>query len=493
MKQKSTIIAMYLPQFHRVPDNDKWWGEGFTDWVSAKNAKPLFEGHNQPHIPLNENYYDLLQKKTMKWQAQLMHQYGVDGMCIYHYWFKDGRQILEKPAENLLNWKDIDMPFCFCWANETWARSWSNLSEKNAWADAYEKNSGEETGILLEQKYGTEIDWEKHFNYLLSFFKDSRYIKVDNKPLFLIYKTSKISRIDAMLVFWNELALRNGLDGIYCIGANASNVPDEVLDGKLVIEPSASIGNTLGDTSDGVKTVQYKDLWDNVLSYQEIGGKVYYGGFVGFDDTPRRGKRGTCVTNGSPELFKKYLLQLLKKNILCGNEITFINAWNEWGEGMHLEPSVRDSYSYLEKMLEAKKEIENVSIEYELKMPEIIPKDTLYFRTLHHWFELKEKNISLNNYFKENIFRKIAVYGYGIFAQHLMEELRDSETIVEYIIDKRDGICAKKPVYLPQDPLPDVDAVIVCSFYYYKEIFLELKKKGMDNVISFETIINELR
>lgn len=124
------IFTMYLPQFHRTLENDAWWGEGFTDWVSTKNVAPLFSGHVQPRIPLNSNYYDLTEKETMKWQAELMHQYGIDGMCIYHYWFKDGRKVLEKPAENLLKWKDIDMPFCFYWANESWARSWSNVPEK---------------------------------------------------------------------------------------------------------------------------------------------------------------------------------------------------------------------------------------------------------------------------------------------------------------------------------------------------------------------------
>ena len=116
------VIAMYLPQFHRVKENDEWWGEGFTEWTAVRGAKQLFNGHYQPRIPQNRNYYDLLEKDTMLWQASLMKQYGIDGMCIYHYWFKDGRKILEKPAENLLQWKDVDMPFCFSWANETWAR-----------------------------------------------------------------------------------------------------------------------------------------------------------------------------------------------------------------------------------------------------------------------------------------------------------------------------------------------------------------------------------
>lgn len=126
------VIAMYLPQFHRVKENDIWWGEGFTEWTSVRSAERLFPGHEQPHVPLHGNYYDLLQPETMRWQAELMKRFGVDGMCFYHYYFKDGRKILEKPAENLLQWKDIDMPFCFSWANESWVRSWSRLSKVSA-------------------------------------------------------------------------------------------------------------------------------------------------------------------------------------------------------------------------------------------------------------------------------------------------------------------------------------------------------------------------
>ncbi len=129
------IIAMYLPQYHRTPENDEWWGEGFTDWEAVKKAKPLFEGHNQPRVPLNDNYYDLLEKNTMQWQADLMHEYGIDGMCIYHYWFKDGRQVLEKPAENLLRWTDIDMPFCFCWAK--FYIFWALCLRSPCWLDSF--------------------------------------------------------------------------------------------------------------------------------------------------------------------------------------------------------------------------------------------------------------------------------------------------------------------------------------------------------------------
>lgn len=140
MDKVPKAIAMYLPQFHNVKENNMWWGEGFTDWRAMECAKPLFDGHKQPKCPLNNYKYDLMDKKTMQWQADLMHKYHVYGLCFYHYWFKEGKKILEKPAENLLKWKDIDMPFCFCWANESWVRSWSKLNNQNVWASQFETN-----------------------------------------------------------------------------------------------------------------------------------------------------------------------------------------------------------------------------------------------------------------------------------------------------------------------------------------------------------------
>ena len=181
------VYAFYLPQLHRVPENDAWWGEGFTEWETAKKAEPLFPGHYQPHCPLGGKEYDLLDKSTFEWQADLMHQYGVDGLIFYHYWFEDGKRILEKPAENLLRWKEIEMPFCFGWANESWKRTWDRFSSGNVWCSS-DKESVTDKQTLLCQKYGGERDWIEHFEYLLPFFKDERYIRIENRPVIYIYK-----------------------------------------------------------------------------------------------------------------------------------------------------------------------------------------------------------------------------------------------------------------------------------------------------------------
>ena len=190
---KSTrTLAMYLPQFHEVPENSQWWGAGYTEWTAVKQAKPCFPGHEQPVIPMNGNYYDLLSKETMVWQAKLAKKYGVDGFCFYHYWFGRGRKILEKPAENLLKWTDIDLPFCFCWDPGTWARTWSKMG--NAWADAFEpekdKAQTRGDGILIQQDFGDASYWEAHFEYLLPFFRDERYLRVDGTPVFIFYNSN---------------------------------------------------------------------------------------------------------------------------------------------------------------------------------------------------------------------------------------------------------------------------------------------------------------
>lgn len=232
----SKVLAMYLPQFYRTKENDEWWGEGFTDWTTVRGAKPLFDGHIQPEVPLNENYYDLLDKETMRSQINLMQKHGIDGICIYHYWFKEGRQILEKPAENLLGWKDLNTQYCFCWANETWARTWSNFGDSNVWAAKYEKNRNyDDGGILLEQQYGNSKEWDKHFDYLLPFFKDERYIKYEDKPVFVIYRPKLIFCLEEMIELWNLLAKENGFSGVYFIFANCSQREEKLADRKSVV------------------------------------------------------------------------------------------------------------------------------------------------------------------------------------------------------------------------------------------------------------------
>lgn len=193
-------IAFYLPQFYTFPENDEWWGKGFTEWTNVKKAKPLFWGHQMPEVPYNNNYYDLSNVDNMIWQSKLAMKYGVDGFCYYHYWFKNGKKLLEIPVENMLNNEEVEIPFCLCWANEAWARTWD----------------GNEADVLMPQEYDEDIDsLKKHFYYLLPFFKDKRYIKEHNKPLFIIYKPYLIQDINKLMECWNELAIQEGFNGIF--------------------------------------------------------------------------------------------------------------------------------------------------------------------------------------------------------------------------------------------------------------------------------------
>lgn len=502
------IIVMYLPQFHRVKENDIWWGEGFTEWTAVKGGKPLFDEHYQPRVPQNRNYYDLLEKDTLLWQAALMKKYSVDGICMYHYWFKDGRKILEKPAENLLQWKDIDMPFCFCWANQTWARSWSLLSKKNTWVDDFEpKDDGTTDGILLEQRYGNEEQWKKHFEYLLPFFLDERYIRLEDKPLFLIYKTEDFPCLEEMLECWQEQAYSHGLKGLYVI-REASGVKKEGMAADICYQPGWSVEHmpkAYKYTRNGVSLTEYDDVWNAILD-EPVSGEKYLEGIVGFDDTPRRGTNGGAMVHASPEKFSYYMTELLAKSAANGKDICFLNAWNEWGEGMYLEPDEKYGERYLEAIPYAKdhylyriekyKDEGNAEQEKDLVLKSEqggrIDKNVYYLQLMDQWMTLKEKGISITDRMVNAGFKKVAIYGYGVLGRHFLQEILNSKVAAEYIIDmQKEKLHTDLKVYLPSDDLPEVDAVIVSAAYYYDEIYVNLRRKGISKVISLETILYE--
>jgi hypothetical protein len=354
------ILAMYLPQYHEIIENNMWWGEGYTEWNAVKSAKPLYRGHNQPRIPLDGNYYDLLNNslETWLWQAELAKKYNVHGFCIYHYWF-NGKQLLEKPAELLRENEEIDLKYCFCWANETWTKTWYGL----------------ENEILMKQEYGNEKSWEKHFEYLLPFFKDSRYIKIRNKPMFNIYHSYEIEKLDDMLNLWNKKAKENGFDGIFIVSGNTGanlELREDLVDAYYNFEPGYSLKHKIG-ASDKLKyyartwTVQKinkifnKELLErkvdirsiykvNTIDKERLTNKpVYLGTLPMWDNTPRRSYKGLEYVNSSPQLFLENLKQI-KKSSNYNNEdyYVYLNAWNEWGEGCYIEPDEKYNYEFLE-------------------------------------------------------------------------------------------------------------------------------------------------
>lgn len=366
MKKKTKVVAMYLPQYHRIPENDIWWGEGYTDWKAVKDAKPLFKEHNQPRIPKDGKYYDLSQVESIRKQAELANKYDVYGFGIYHYWFSSEQVLLDKPAQIIKEHKDINTHFFFMWDNGSWKRTWSNVKFSNSWAPLYEANtSGPE--ILAQLEYGDEVEWKKHFDYLLPYFKDERYIKLNGKPLFGIFnQNNEPETLKKMFKYWNKCAVEEGLNGITILGkSNASKIC--ISDYQFDYEPAthAWVGKTnikkavlrLKDVirlkCKKLKTYRYKNVWSKIIKDIDSNEKNLPGAFVRYDDTPRRGKNSSIVLGETPELFEQYMVKLLEKSNNLNKEFVFLTAWNEWGEGSYLEPDSVDGEDYLKALKNA--------------------------------------------------------------------------------------------------------------------------------------------
>lgn len=360
------IIANYLPQFHEIEENNKWWGKGYTDWEAVKGAVPLRNGHIQPNVPLNHNYYDLSNIDTIRWQAELARKYEIYGFAMYHYWFNSDLHILDKPCILLQQDKSININYCFIWDNATWKRTWSNVKFGNDWGSNNMQNdqNNSENGILAELIYGNEKDWAIHFEYLLQFFKDDRYIKVDNKPLFGIFsQDNDKDTLSKMFQYWDELARNNGFNGIAMLGKrNHHNIRITPFEYDYEPVQHAWMRYTyLGKAYQKIRTIihrkfdivdiyNYDKIWNNILkSAVKCEDKTrFYGAFVNYDDTPRRGKKGKIVSGGTPEKFSKYVQELLNISSQQSKEFIFLTAWNEWGEGAYMEPDERNEYKYLE-------------------------------------------------------------------------------------------------------------------------------------------------
>ena len=536
---KPKIMTFYLPQFHAIPENDEWWGEGFTDWISAKNAKPLFPGHYQPRLPEHDYYYNLLDKETMRWQAELAKKAGVYGFCIYHYWFGDDKQLLEKPAENLLKWQDIDINYCFSWANESWICSWSKIGG-NPWIETVGKEE-DGNGVLVKQKYGGKKEWRKHFEYLLPFFQDRRYIKKDNKPVFVIFRPKNIKRLNAMIVYWNLLAVEYGFSGIYFIGTNAGDWKEIGMDAGVIYEPDFSFkekGKNViraGKQRELLASVNitipymysFDKIWHRILTRPSMEG-VYYGGLVGFDDSPRKGKKGRIMLGTSPSKFGRYFRSLYKKALSRGDEYIFLTAWNEWGEGAYLEPDNKYGMRYLQeisniinskydcslqkKKTEKKKGIttgltlsrgsfvgakavESKQSEKKIEPNEQLQKLGEFYRLLLKWLEIEQRGYSLRTYFVENEYKTVAIYGMKELGERLYGELKDSAIEVKYIIDKNaDALSLDVDVDIitPEESLEAVDVIVVTAVHYMDEIEEMLKQKVDYDILSLKEIINEM-
>lgn len=366
MKQfsKPKVLAMYLPQFHETPENNQFWGKGFTDWHSVKHAESYFEGHVQPKVPLDENYYDLSDPSVIKQQAILARNYGIDGFCIYHYWFENDKKVLYKPAEILLANPEIDINYCFMWDNNSWIRSWSKI-DGNAWAPAYEKPAKEENDYLLKVEYGSCSQWKKHFEYLLPFFMDCRYIKIDNKPVFGFFSTKNGNELRQMGEYWDKLAIENGFCGMYLISRNDPFIQKNIFKTEFIYQPAASTWQRRDAIVRHLKKYfplkkkakkpicyDYDKVWKRILleSKMKARKEIVLCGFVNYDDTPRRGVKGKIIVGGNPEKFGKYFKKLYELSCDYQKDILFLMAWNEWGEGAYMEPDQKSKFLYLQEI-----------------------------------------------------------------------------------------------------------------------------------------------
>ncbi len=341
-------LALNLPQFHRIPENDEWWGEGFTEWTNVRRSKPLFEGHYQPDGPLDGNYYDLSTPGAIIRQHQLAREYGLYGFIYYHYWF-NGKKLLEKPVEMLLDLPEATQSFCLCWANEPWTRVWDG-------------KSGE---VIMPQTFGDRDEWLSHIEYLMCFFRDERYIKIGDMPVLYVYSPSRIPRFDEMVKFWNSALVSRGFGPLYLVefisGFNPS--PHSAYSSAVMeFEPLYSARYQIGPLiycrralAKKLKCPDYVDydyLWKKLLKKDRAyeGRAVVKCGFTRFDNTPRKGRRALVTVGATPEKFGAYFAEMVRRPRVDQSDMVVVNAWNEWGEGAVLEPDEQFGFGWLEAL-----------------------------------------------------------------------------------------------------------------------------------------------
>ena len=348
------LIAFHLPQFHPIPQNDQWWGTGFTEWTNVAKARPLFRGHHQPRLPADLGYYDLRLPEARAAQADLARRHGIEGFCYWHYWFH-GQRLLERPVDEILATGQPDFPFCLAWANESWSRSWLG--------DDHDRQ------ILVEQRYSEEDD-RKHARWLARAFADSRYIRIHGRPLLVVYKPKALPDSRRTTDIFRDECLRRGLPEPYLVGIDAHcpgtdmrqlgfdmtehHEPQLGALGSDAFRDAASFSKFRRNLGKGVISSTFK-----IYSYAEstelmarlrLAFPHFPCCFVSWDNTARRGHHAIVIVNSTPDLFRGQL-DLMARSVLHKDReerVVFINAWNEWAEGMYLEPDSTFGHAYLE-------------------------------------------------------------------------------------------------------------------------------------------------
>ena len=362
------ILAFYLPQYYPTPTNDRWYGTGFTEWTNVGKARPLFRGHYQPHVPADLGYYDLRNVETQRKQSELAKEAGIDGFVYYHYWFGDGDMELDIPLQHLIADRDNDFPFCVCWANQSWySKFWNH-------------DAACEAKLVKEQKYDDEAGIEAHFKYLLSAFQDDRYIHVDGRPVFMIYRPAEYPSVGTFIEKWNELGRKYLGKEFYFIG-QAIGTDEDAARCKAIGMDGVNIAR-LGEYTHhfpynssvlkyyhkflrllGKAPYHYKYMNVSKWFVDENGIEARDGFFPtlipNWDHSPRSGKRGAVFHDALPEYFKAHAVKCLKtvRNKDASTNIVFLKSWNEWGEGNHMEPDLKYGKGYIKALRDAISEV----------------------------------------------------------------------------------------------------------------------------------------
>jgi lipopolysaccharide biosynthesis protein len=346
------VIAFYLPQFHAIPENDEWWGKGFTEWTNVKPAKAQFVGHYQPHLPGELGYYSLLDKSVQRRQIELAKLYGLEGFCFYFYWF-NGKRLLEKPVEAWLGDASLDLPFCLCWANENWSRRWDGLEKE----------------VLIGQDHSPEDDLA-FIGEVARYMTDPRYIRIDGKPLLLIYRPSLLPDPEETAARWRQWCRENGVGEIFLAYTQSFEIDDPGrygFDAAIEFPPNNSAPPNVTDL---VRPLQ-KNFSSTVYDWSELAGRssnyvkpnyrLFRSVCPGWDNTARRKTGGTVLINNTPNLYRRWIENAVAETVERVEEpserLVFVNAWNEWAEGAHLEPDAANGYAYLQATRDA---LENV-------------------------------------------------------------------------------------------------------------------------------------